>query len=344
MIAQINDKTTSYRLMASFILAAFMTLRLQGCDQIKNTEDSQSSQNSQSAQKLETLPPLKESITIHHELGDTVIKHRPQRVAVLDMNEADFLDQLGVPIAGMVKDFVPSFLAQYKEDNNIEDLGAIVQPNIERIYALQPDLILITSLQASNYKELTQIAPTLHFDINYQNSEQGHIAQVREHLLTLGRIFAKETLAEQKVKELDDKVASVRQLTKDRPEKALVILHNNGSFSNFGVKSRYGFVFDGLGVKPASRVAKTSLHGDPISSEFIQQADPDIIYIVDRTAVMEQRPTLTLDDISNPLLRHTKAWRSGRVILVNAEAWYIMAASPHSIDIIIDDVIKGYKS
>lgn len=343
MIDQINKKTASYRPIISLILATLVILSSQGCEQIKKEEASQDSQTVQNSQELKTFPALKEPITIHHALGDTVLKNRPQRVAVLDMNEADFLDQLGVPIAGMVKDFVPSFLTKYKDDSNVEDLGAIVQPNIERVHALKPDLILITPLQASNYQELTQIAPTLHFDINYQNSEQGHLGQVKDHLLTLGRIFAKESLAEQKVKDLDDKVARVHQLIKDRPEKALVILHNNGSFNNFGVKSRYGFIFDDLGVKPASQEANTSLHGDPISSEFIQQADPDIIYIVDRTAVMEQRTTLTLEEISNPLLRHTKAWRSGRVILVNAEAWYIMAASPHSIDIIIDDVIKGYQ-
>ena len=282
-------------------------------------------------------------ITIVHKLGTTVIEQRPRRVAVLDMNEVDFLDQLGVPVAGMVKDYVPHFLIRYKDDQDIRDLGAIVQPNLEHIHALQPDLVLMTSIQANHYQELSQIAPTLHFDVDYQNSESKHIEVVKQHLLTLGRIFGKEDLARQKAAELDAKVADARKVTQERPEKALIVLHNNGAFSAFGVQSRYGFVFDALGVKPASTAIEAGLHGQPISSEFIQQANPDIIYVVDRTAVMEHRPVMTAEQMANPLLRQTNAWKNGRVIFVDADAWYITAASVTSLKRVIDDVLKGYE-
>lgn len=158
-------------------------------------------------------------ITIVHKLGTTVIEQRPRRVAVLDMNEVDFLDQLGVPVAGMVKDYVPHFLIRYKDDQDIRDLGAIVQPNLEHIHALQPDLVLMTSIQANHYQELSQIAPTLHFDVDYQNSESKHIEVVKQHLLTLGRIFGKEDLARQKAAELDAKVADARKVTQERPRR-----------------------------------------------------------------------------------------------------------------------------
>ncbi|MEG0880365.1 MAG: siderophore ABC transporter substrate-binding protein [Janthinobacterium sp.] len=282
-------------------------------------------------------------ITIVHKLGTTVVKHRPQRVAVLDMNEVDFLDQLGVPVAGMVKDYVPHFLTRYKDDQGIGDLGAIVQPNLERIHALQPDLILMTSIQANHYQELSQIAPTVHFDVDYQNSESKHIEVVKQHLLTLGRIFGKEDVASRKAQELDARVADARKVTRDRPEKALIVLHNNGAFSSFGVQSRYGFVFDALGVKPASSAIEAGLHGQPISSEFIQQANPDIIYVVDRTAVMEHRPVMTAAQMANPLLRQTNAWKNGRVVFVDADAWYITAASVTSLQRVIDDVLKAYQ-
>ena len=282
-------------------------------------------------------------VTIVHKLGTTVIEQRPRRVAVLDMNEVDFLDQLGVPVAGMVKDYVPHFLIRYKDDQDIRDLGAIVQPNLEHIHALQPDLVLMTSIQANHYQELSQIAPTLHFDVDYQNSESKHIEVVKQHLLTLGRIFGKEDLARQKAAELDAKVADARKVTQERPEKALIVLHNNGAFSAFGVQSRYGFVFDALGVKPASTAIEAGLHGQPISSEFIQQANPDIIYVVDRTAVMEHRPVMTAEQMANPLLRQTNAWKNGRVVFVDADAWYITAASVTSLKRVIDDVLRGYE-
>ena len=109
------------------------------------------------------------------------------------------------------------------------------------------------------------------------------------------------------------------------------------------MQSRYGFIFNDLGVKPASASMDTGLHGQPISSEFIQQSNPDILYVVDRTAVMERRPALDAHSLGNPLLRQTKAWKNGRVVFANAEAWYVTAASPTSINLIIDDVIRGYQ-
>lgn len=311
-------------------LAIAVAISVSGCD--KKPEN-----QTQAAQKLNA------PISIKHELGTTVIDHVPQRVAVLDMNEADFLDQLNIPIAGMPKDFIPHFLEKYKNDQNIADLGSIVQPNMERIHALKPDLILMTPIQSDKYKELSEIAPTVHYDINFKNSEHKHIETVKNHLITLGLIFNRADLAREKVAELDAEVKKAQEVTANRPEKALVVLHNNGAFSNFGVQSRYGFVFHDLGVKPASTVVDTSLHGQPISSEFIKKADPDILYIVDRTAVMEHRPIINAENVSNPLLRETKAWKNGRVIFVDADAWYITGASPTSLKILISDVLKGYQ-
>ncbi|MCF0264475.1 siderophore ABC transporter substrate-binding protein [Acinetobacter guillouiae] len=320
-------KNNSWNLALSMIAA----ISLSGCDK-KPAADA-----NQGAQKLAT------PIVVKHELGTTSIAYHPQRAAVLDMNEADFLDQLSIPIAGMPKDYVPHFLQKYKDDQKVQDLGAIVQPNMERIYTLKPDIILMTPLQANQYQALSKIAPTVHYDINFNNSQQHHIEAIKAHLITLGQIFNQQQLATQKVDALDAKVAEVRKITVNRPEKALVVLHNNGAFSNFGVQSRYGFVFNAFGVKPASTVVDTSLHGQPISSEFIKQADPDILYIVDRTAVMEHRPTIDAERMSNPLLRQTKAWKNGKVVFVDADAWYITAASPTSMHILIDDVIKGYQ-
>lgn len=282
-------------------------------------------------------------ISVTHALGTTQIQPPVQRVVALDMNEVDFLDQLGVPVAGMPKDFVPQFLQRYKDDAAVVDTGSIVQPNLERVHAAKPDLILITSLQAQHYGELSEIAPTLHFDVDYRDSEARHIEVIKNHLLTLGQVFDKQALARQQAAALDAKVAQARRITQARPERALVVLHNNGAFSSFGVRSRYGFVFTDLGVKPASPTAETGLHGQPISSEFIQQANPDILYVVDRTAVMERRSALDAQSLGNPLLRQTNAWKNGRVVFVDAQAWYVMAASPTSIKRVIDDVIKGYQ-
>ena len=321
-------------------LLAATTAVMQGCGQ-------EAAESSKAARPAATSPAAQRAyqpVAVQHKLGTTVIGKLPQRVVALDMNEVDFLDQLSVPVAGMPKDFVPHFLEKYKNAADVQDTGAIVQPNLERVHAAKPDLILITSLQANHYKELSEIAPTIHFDVDYRDSEANHIEIIKDHLITLGRIFEKESLARDKAAALDAKVQEAKRLIQDRPERALIVLHNNGAFSSFGVQSRYGFIFRALGVKPASPDAEAGLHGQPISSEFIQQANPDIIYVVDRTAVMERRPTLNAESLSNPLLRQTAAWQNGRVVFADAQAWYVMAASAQSLALMIDDVLKAYQN
>lgn len=315
-------------------LALTTCLAITGCD--KKPATTQTNQPTSATATSNT-----KAITITHKLGTTTITKQPTKVAALDMNEVDFLEQLNVPIEGMVKDFIPHFLEKYKNDNNIEDLGSIVQPNIEKIHALKPDLILMTPLHSKSYDELSQIAPTIHYDVDFKTSND-QISTIKNHLLTLGKIFNKQDLAQQKANEIDTKLHQVKQVTANRPEKALIVMHNNGAFSNFGTKSRYGFVFNEFGVKSASTATQENLHGEPISSEFINQADPDILYIIDRTAVMEHRPVINAESVNNPLLKQTKAWKNGHVVFVDADAWYTTAASPTSIKIMIDDVIKGY--
>lgn len=283
-------------------------------------------------------------VTIEHKLGKAVIEHRPQRVAALDMNELDFLDQLGVPVAGTAKDYVPHFLSKYRDDPDVADLGFIVKPNLERVYALHPDLILITSLQAEHYNEMSRIAPVVHFDVDYRDSGASHVEVVKEHLMTLGRIFGKEDVARGKIAELDTKLAALQAVTQASSDRALIVMHNNGAFSAFSKRSRYGFVFDVFGVKAANETAETGLHGQPVTSEFIQATNPDIIFIIDRTAVMERRAVLDAATIENPLLRETAAWKNGKVVFVDPEAWYVTAASVTSLELMMEDVRRAYRN
>ncbi|WP_112311508.1 siderophore ABC transporter substrate-binding protein [Pseudogemmobacter bohemicus] len=291
-----------------------------------------------------TPPAIAETpVTVEHALGTTVIEKRPERVVALDMNELDFLDRLGVPVIGTARDFVPHFLAKYRDDPAVADVGMIVKPNVEKVYALQPDLILMTSLQAEYYAEMSSFAPVIHYDVDYRDSSSGHIRVVKEHFLTLARIFGKEDVAQAEIAGLEAKITGLRALTEARPERALLVLHNNGGFSAFGLHSRYGFVFDAFGVKAANEASETGLHGQPVTSEFIQAVNPDIIYVIDRTAVMERRPVLDAATIENPLLRETAAWKAGKVIFVDPEAWYTTAASITPLEIIISDIRKGYE-
>ncbi|WXL25998.1 siderophore ABC transporter substrate-binding protein [Ectopseudomonas mendocina] len=321
----------------SLLLVTALAAALQGCDKPAESPEQAAAANSASTTSAY------EPVSVTHQLGTTVIKQIPQRVVAFDMGEIDTLDQLGAPVVGIAKDYVADFLSKYKDDPNVADVGATVQPNLEKLHAVKPDLILISALQAKDYEEMSQLAPTVHFDMDFSNKNGDILTQAKEHLLTLGRIFDKDDLAREKVAQMDAKIQQVRSVTEGRPEKALIVQHNNGSFTSYGVASRYGYLFDTLGVKPADTDKSPSLHGQSISNEFIQQTDPDILYVIDRTAVMERRPALNRETLENPLLRETKAWKNNRVVFVDSQTWYLCTASFTCLNRIADEVIQGYQ-
>lgn len=319
-------------------LLLLLVAALQGCDQ-KHEKSAHGEAPAVTAQQQVVADT--DSITVVHELGTAILKSRPKRVVPYDMSVLDSLDQLGIPIVGMPKDYVPRFLSKYQDNPAIQDVGSVLQPNFEQLHAVKPDLVLISPLEAGSYQELSQIAPTIYFDVDYMNQHGDYIGGVKKQLMTLGHVFGVEDQARKKSLEIDQKVEEARATINGRPEKALIVMHNNGAFTAFGIQSRYGFIFDTLGVKPASQHIEPGLHGQPISNEFIHDADPDILYVVDRTAAHDRKP-VDPKALDNPLLRQTKAWKTGHVVFVNPDVWYLTGAGVTSLEMLIDEVLKGY--
>ncbi|MDC0612690.1 siderophore ABC transporter substrate-binding protein, partial [Vibrio sp.] len=99
-----------------------------------------------------------ETVTIHHELGDTKIDHVPQRVAVLGIGPLDALDSFGInPVAVTKFPTTPDYLKKYESDK-YPSAGSLFEPDFESIYNQKPDLIIIGPRNAKSYDELSKIA------------------------------------------------------------------------------------------------------------------------------------------------------------------------------------------
>ena len=121
-----------------------------------------------------------------------------------------------------------------------------------------------------------------------------------------------------------------RRVTAGR-EKAMIVMHNNGAFSAFGCSRAMPSCSTPLACSPPAPPSRPACTASRYPAEFIQEANPDILYVVDRSAVMERRPVMDAGRMANPLLRQTNAWKNGRVVFVDADAWYITAASVTSL-------------
>jgi iron complex transport system substrate-binding protein len=102
--------------------------------------------------------------TVEHFRGTTEVPADPRRVVVLDLGELDSAVALGVTPVGAVRAPVEEGLLSYLQPQleDVELVGEIGEPDLEKIAALDPDLVLGSELRVADfYDELSAIAPTV---------------------------------------------------------------------------------------------------------------------------------------------------------------------------------------
>src|SRR5699024_4586565 len=148
---------------------------------------------------------------------------------------------------------------------------------------------------------LSEIAPTI---MPESFIEEGQLSALKSNLADLGKIFGKDAqkIYQKKLAELQKKAKAVHEKATKSGLNALVVLHNRGRFSAYGSGSRFGIIHDALSIKEAKKGLETSIHGIRVSNEFIMKTNPDILFIVDRSAAIGDQP-LNRDNIENALIQ-----------------------------------------
>ena len=104
---------------------------------------------------------------IDHAMGETRVPDAVERIVTLEWTYTENVLALGMQPVGVAD------IAGYEAwvdipvalSRDVVDVGSRQEPNLELIIALEPDLIITSTLRAAeNYDELTVIAPTLAFD------------------------------------------------------------------------------------------------------------------------------------------------------------------------------------
>lgn len=280
---------------------------------------------------------VKDGITIEHSLGKAVVKKNPERVVVFDIGTLDTFKKLGLKVVGAPKKNAASYVADYLNNDDIMDVGSVKEPNFEKISQVNPDLIIISGRQQEAYAELSKIAPTIFVSLDYKN----YLPTFKEDARNIGKIFGKEDEVEAELKVLDTKIETVKSKIETSDKKSLIVLYNNGRMSSYGVGSRFGFIHDVLGAKPAIADIEATTHGQVISSEMIETTNPDVLFIVDRGAVVNGKFT-SKEEIENELIRQTKAYKDGKIIYLTPEIWYLSGGGLISAEKMVDEIDKVF--
>lgn len=273
-----------------------------------------------------------QGIEIEHELGTTVVPANPQRVVVFDFGVLDSLDKLGIDVIGLPKGSIPSYLSKYN-DAKYANVGSFFEPDFETINALKPDIIIISGRTASEYDRLSTLAPTVYMGTN----QDDYFGSVETNLRHLGRIFGVEDEVEAEIAQIKQSIEDVKSLASGK--NALVLLATGGRANAYGPGSRYGFIFDELGIEPANDDVVASTHGQVISWEFVLVNDPDYIFVIDRDAVVSGGSGQTAKQVvENELVKLTKAYENGNIVYLDPNYWYLSGGGLSSLAMMVDDV------
>ncbi|WP_100332253.1 siderophore ABC transporter substrate-binding protein [Bacillus xiapuensis] len=278
-----------------------------------------------------------EEITVKHKFGETPVKKNPEKVVVFDFGSLDTLDKLGVEVAGLPKQIVPSYLSKYKEDK-YENLGALKEPDFEKIHALKPDLIILSTRQSDLYDQFAEIAPTIYLELDPNN----YMKSFEENAKTLGKIFGKEEQVKKELASIQDSIKQEQDKASKTDKKGLVILANDGKVSAFGPGSRFGFIHDELGIAPADKNIEVSRHGQSISFEYIVEQNPDYLFVIDRGAVVGGQSSAK-QVVENELVKNTKAYKNKNVVYLDPNYWYLSSGGLQSVSEMIKEVENGIK-
>jgi len=282
-------------------------------------------------------------VQIEHKFGVTVIPEEPKRVVTVGFSEQDPVLALDVkPVA--VREWFggyPYAVWPWAQDA----LGdatpeVLVMPfgelDFEKIAALRPDLIVAThsGITEREYTTLSRIAPTLAQPGEYPDF--GVPWQVQTRLI--GRALGREELAEQRVAEVEAKIAAARAAHPEFEGATVAWAHpaGQGQYWIVGPNTPPMRFLAALGLELPPALA--SLIGDrdsgQISGEQIALLDVDVLIF--QASSEAERQALE----QSPLFRNLRVAREGRTIffggstdvLYGALSFSTVLSLPYAVD------------
>ncbi|WP_239031866.1 siderophore ABC transporter substrate-binding protein [Paroceanicella profunda] len=265
-----------------------------------------------------------EQITVEHARGTTELAPNPHPVMVFPFFVLDTMQALGIPVEGVASNTMPGWLAESYADTS--RIGTLFEPDMEAIAAAAPELIITGGRSTAKFDALSPIAPVIDLSVDPQD----FLGSAERDALLLGRIFGREAEAEALVARTNAAVAALKEKAAGAGT-GLLVLTTGGRMSAFGPGSRFGILHDAFGITPAVPDLEVATHGQAISNEFILEADPDWLFVIDRDAAIGQPGGGAAQLLDNALVRQTKAWQEGHVVYLDPARWYLAGGGLPSI-------------
>lgn len=342
--------------LITLILTLMMTLSLAACGNSANADsaagnnatvdstvneetennDEESDASEQEAEKPETITVT--CLDGNSETVEITVPYDPQRVAVIDFATLDILDNLGLGdrVVGAVN-ITLDYISSYNDNEAVTNIGTLKEPDMEAIMECEPEVIFMAGRASDYYDALSEIAPVVRLT---SDSELGLVESVRKNGKIIASIFGLEDEVDAKLAAYDERIAALAELAEGKT--ALVGMFSGGSLSLLGNDGRCSIIgteigFENIGI---SEETATATHGNEVSYEFIVDANPDYIFIMNRDAAIgADGADLAKDVIENELVMQTDTYKNGNIIyLENPGVWYTAEGGITALDVMLSDI------
>lgn len=276
-----------------------------------------------------------ETKVVNHAFGQVEIPVHPQRVVVLD--ESTLLDSalaLGIKPVGFAPcsncleshSGIPSELVA-----DIPSVGDGLQPSLEKILYLKPDLILSYEWQKQIYPQLSAIAPTVVID---SDSE----VDFKKTLRYIAQLLGKSDRVEEVLASYEDRIQQLRHhLQTKLGTKKVSIVHLYGSqiFVWKPDLNTYNQIMSDAGLQFIQAQKDQQEDWLNISIEFLPKYDADFLFVV----IVYEKDSENLNSLSflkQPLWSTLKAVQNKQIYAVQ---WAGVGGSIGA-NRVIDDIYK----
>ena len=257
------------------------------------------------AESNKTSQTFKEK-TIVHDFGTTELKKAPKRIVILDNLYGEILDPLDITPVGATtgqadsQEFSTLFKKQYK-DAKVVSVGWQGNPDLDKSAELKPDLILMTGEQEDLYDELSEIAPTVGYQINTDENWDYH-----ETSLKVAEIFDKRDEMKKDLDRLDAREAVFAENVKAKfGNQKLMYLRVTDNDIRYYAYGHFGYLYDTYHFNRAE-----TFNPD----DMLQVIDPDKLKDINPDLLIVQADSQELLDNK---LKNTPVWTSLKAVQNN---------------------------
>ena len=257
------------------------------------------------AESNQTSQTFKEK-TIVHDFGTTELKKVPKRIVILDNLYGEILDPLHITPVGATtgqadsQEFSTLFKKQYK-DAKVVSVGWQGNPDLDKIAELKPDLILMTGEQEDLYEELSEIAPTVGYQINTDENWDYH-----ETSLKVAEIFDKRDEMKKDLDRVDAREAVFAENVKAKfGNQKLMYLRVTDNDIRYYAYGHFGYLYDTYHFNRAE-----TFNPD----DMLQVIDPDKLKDINPDLLIVQADSQELLDNK---LKNTPVWTSLKAVQNN---------------------------